>query len=71
MASTFGINPANFTVANLQSLKEAQRQLHDLLPLMDRAAECGVPVEGYRAIATGLQEQLAAIEKNFMGSVQS
>jgi hypothetical protein len=33
--------------------------------VLEEAEKCGVDVSGYRAIAEGLQEQLAAIKKGF------
>ena len=64
-------NPVNFSAEQLAANRAAQRQLHDLLPVLDKAETCGVPVDGYRAIAAGLAQQLQAIEQNFMKDVGS
>jgi hypothetical protein len=52
--------------ANLQ----AQRSLNELLPVIDDAERCGVDVSGYRAIASGLGEQLRNLNELFSPQIK-
>lgn len=46
-------------------LKEAQRQLHDVLPEIDKAEECGVECQHYRELHAEVGRRLAAILDKF------
>lgn len=59
-------SPITFSQEAIKANLQSQRDLADLLPVLDKASECGVDVTGYRAIANGLKEQLEAVQRNFM-----
>lgn len=46
-------------------LNKAERILHDLLPLVDMADECGVECERIRGQIALLREQIEALRTNF------
>lgn len=58
-----------FTQEQLAANLKAQRMLHDLFPLLDKADKCGIPTDALRTIAAGLQTQLQAIHSEFLQSV--
>lgn len=47
------------------AVEHALRQLHDLLPEMDKAEECGADCLQHRMQARKLQKQLEAIRQQF------
>lgn len=55
-----------FSYRDFEKLKEAERIIHDALPQMDKAENCGVECAEIRAAAKELQSRLAAIEREFM-----
>lgn len=55
-----------FDRRQLEQLKRAQREIHDLLPTIDAAEQCGVECSAFRQIARDLSDRLVAIEQNFM-----
>lgn len=57
-----------FTRADFDALKRAQRILHDLAPTIDKAESCGVECEGYRAIAREIGDRLMMIETHFLST---
>ena len=58
------MNP--FTRADFDLLKTEQRRLTDLLPVLDRAEQCGVECQAFREVAREFLTRLGLIEKNFM-----
>lgn len=60
-----------FSKAEHTKLKKAQRQLHDLLPIVDDAAACGVDCEAFKAVLSEIGDQLNEIEKRFMSPIPS
>lgn len=59
-----------FTRQQLELLKKSQRELHDLLPEIDKAEDCGIECSAFREIAHRLSDQLARIEQSFMQELQ-
>lgn len=55
-----------FTPEQAAANRKAQRLVHDLFPLLDKADRCGIPTDALRTLAAGLQAQLAQIETEFM-----
>ncbi len=55
-----------FTKTDHTALKKAQRQLHDLLPMVDNADACGVECDAFRSVMDEISKQLAEIESRFM-----
>lgn len=43
------------------TLKAAQRELHDVLPLIDEAEQCGIECQQYRQLAEEVQERITKI----------
>jgi len=44
---------------------EAQRNLHDILPIIDSAENCGLPCDEFREVHRFLSEKFNAIIKEF------
>jgi hypothetical protein len=55
-----------YTAQDYEILKRERRRLNDMIGLMDRAEACGVSCDTFRAMRDSLDQQLAAIEVNFM-----
>lgn len=55
-----------FQRRHFEQLKLAQRQLHDLLPLIDKADKCGIECAEFRQIGQELGRRLETIESEFM-----
>jgi hypothetical protein len=64
--STCGACANPYTRDHYRILKDTQRKISDLLPLMDKIDRCGAECDAFREIAKELQARLAAIEKEFM-----
>lgn len=58
--------PQIFTRKHYDDLKAAQRTIHDVLPVMDKAEACGMECREFRDRAKYLSEMLSLIEKEFM-----
>ena len=69
MAHNSTLDGPTFTQEQLDANRKAQRMLHDLFPLFDKAEKCGIPVDALRTIAAGLQQQLQAIHQEFLQDV--
>ena len=63
------LNPV-FSRDDFARLKSAQRKLHDLLPLLDKAERCGVECDQFRALSSAIGDQLIAIEREFFADQQ-
>lgn len=55
-----------FSADDFRLLKSLQRELHDLVPLMDASERCGMECEQSRAWAKSLSDTLSALEREFM-----
>lgn len=55
-----------FQKRHFDSLKSAQRTLHDLLPLIDKAEGCGIECQEFRNVAEELSRRLVSLEEKFM-----
>lgn len=55
-----------FNRAHYEMVKTAQRILHDLVPVFDKAEICGLECQQYRQYAQQLQTQLSSIEREFL-----
>lgn len=64
-ANSLPLGPV-FTPEQAEANRRAQRLVHDIFPLLDKAERCGIPVDALRTLAAGLQQQLVAIESEFM-----
>ena len=52
------------------SLQDDLRELHDLLPMIDDAEQCGVECSVFRDVVTELRKNLETIEAKIMQSVK-
>ena len=55
-----------FTKRDFDAVQEAKRTIHDLLPQLDKAENCGIECAEIRQVAEAFRTRLEAIEKNFM-----
>lgn len=55
-----------FTRQHFDLLKDAQRKLADLLPLMDKAERCGIECAQFREVAGELGRRFESFEREFM-----
>ncbi len=55
-----------FTRAHFDALKRAERDLHDLLEVLDKADRCGIECQEFRQVRDELGRRLSAIEREFM-----
>lgn len=55
-----------FTKRDYDKLQEARRKIHDLLPMFDRAQNCGIDCDELRQAAEELRNRLESIEREFM-----
>lgn len=55
-----------FNRGDYDQLKEAQRRLHDLFPLLDLGDRCGAACDEMRAAAAEINTGLQQIEADFM-----
>ena len=58
-----------YSRADYQRLKDTQRKIADLIPVMDKIERCGVECETFREVAKEVQDRLSAIEREFMSPV--
>jgi ribosome assembly protein YihI (activator of Der GTPase) len=58
---------SHFTISKEEhlGLLEAQRQLTDILPEIDKAEECGIDCQAYRSQHADALQQITNILKNF------
>lgn len=59
-------DPSIFTAEDRRKLKEAQRALTDLLPLVDRLEQCGPECDAFREVIKSRLQQTELIERLFM-----
>lgn len=50
---------------DLAKLITAERELHDLLPEMDKGEECGIDCQEFRRVHAEAMERITALKKNF------
>lgn len=62
--TTSWTNP--YTSEDWRHLQDAQKRLNDLLPIMDKAENCGIECQTFREVARDLLERLTAIQREFM-----
>lgn len=62
-AVTPGKNP--LSKSDYQNVLQRQRELHDLLPLIDSAEKCGLPCDEFREVHRFLTEKFNAIIREF------
>lgn len=55
-----------YSRADFNNLKDAQRRLHDLLPIVDDAETCGIECQEYRHWINELLEFTQRLEQKFM-----
>lgn len=55
-----------FTREDYDRLKKAQRRLHDLMPLCDKARAAGIEVDAFIGLCNHLASGLEALEREFM-----
>lgn len=53
--------------ASIAQLREAQRELHDLLPEFDKMESCGIDCQEFRAVAADAQQQVEQMLKHYGG----
>lgn len=46
-------------------LLQAERDLHDILPEMDKADECGIDCQEFRRLHSEMMDNIAGLKKNF------
>lgn len=54
-----------FDKADYAELLQAERDLHDLLPEIDKAEECGIDCQARRADREAALERISAMKKNY------
>lgn len=54
-----------FNKAAYDDLKRAQRLINDRIGILDKASECGIECQDFRAMASGVLNRLMLIEKHF------
>lgn len=54
-----------YTLADWEALRKAQRLLHDVAPLIDRAEKCGIGCSELRNLHYGMSESLNLIQQHF------
>jgi hypothetical protein len=59
------------TPERIQQLKQAQRNLHDLLPEFDAAEQCGIECQQFRQMAGEAQDKIKALLTNYSGPTHS
>lgn len=57
--------PQFLTQRHIDALTEAERQLRDKLPILDKAEACGINCQGYRQLMHDKLEQIAKIKLHF------
>lgn len=57
-----------FTAKHWDLLQSAKRDLHDALPIMDKAESCGTDCQEFRHIHSEILRNLELIEQHFMPS---
>ena len=60
-----------FTREHYDTLHTERRKLNDLIATLDKAEQCGVNCDAYRAMRQDVDNQLAAIQQHFMNPVPS
>jgi len=64
--SQIGNLPNNpYTLDDWKLLRQTQRRLHDLAPLIDKAEKCGIGCSDLRAIHDGLSASLELLQTHF------
>lgn len=60
-----------FTKRDFEKLQEAKRKIHDILPLFDKAENCGIECGELRQAAEEMRRRLDLVETNFMSPAPS
>jgi hypothetical protein len=60
-----GMENNPYTLEHWKLLRNTQRKLHDLSPILDKAEKCGIGCSDLRAIHDGLATSLELIQANF------
>lgn len=55
----------NMPVEVWNQLSQAERELHDALPLLDGMEECGIECQDYRRMISAAQKRIEAAKRNF------
>jgi hypothetical protein len=58
-------NPHQLDPGTITELRNAERKLHDVLTLIDKAHDCGVDVSQLRATRDEMMRQIDAYKRNF------
>jgi hypothetical protein len=66
MAATITLTPDQ-----AQTLRQAQKMLHDILPDIDGLENCGVDCQQLRAQNQAIRDQITALQTNFGGVTKS
>jgi hypothetical protein len=66
MSKSCGSCANPYTGEHYRRLKDAQRKLSDLLPVIDKIERCGDPCDAFREVARELADRFSAIEREFM-----
>ncbi len=59
-------NPITLTESEAEQLTQAERQIHDILPVLDDLESCGVECDQLRIRLQQDQESLSEIRKRFV-----
>lgn len=49
----------------VQALQQAQREIHDILPVIDDAEKCGIECQQYRVLVDEVNERITKILQYF------
>jgi hypothetical protein len=55
-----------FNRNHYEQVLNAERKLHDLLPVLDKAENCGIDCGQFRDLHQYLSQQLSALKREFM-----
>lgn len=53
------------TVETFEKIQRIERELHDLLPVLDGMEECGIECQAYRSMIADWQNKLSKAKQHF------
>jgi hypothetical protein len=55
------MEPVKLSASALSKLKQAQRNIHDILPELDKAEACGIECQQYRQLVADTQQRIESL----------
>lgn len=59
------MQPFKLPAEAINALREADRELHDILPELDKADQCGIECREYRRVVQEQREQISKLLQNY------